>query len=83
MGRITIRLRCSNRGWLIMKRMIAYIRVGLLATWIVLAFVLLLLVQYAKVNVAVQSFVTALVWVYIISTFIVTGILGWLKKKNL
>lgn len=63
------------------KKMIANIRIGLLVTWFVLAVVLLLLIQYGRVNVDVQRFVTGLIWIYIFSVFVVIGVMEWLKKK--
>lgn len=63
------------------KKMIANIRIGLLITWILLAVALLLLIQYAKVNVEAQNFVTVLTWTYIFSAFVVTGVMVWLKRK--
>lgn len=65
-----------------MNKTIASIRIGLLATWLLLLAALLLLIQYAKVNVEAQDFVTMLTWVYIFSSFVVLGVVAWLKKKS-
>lgn len=64
------------------KKTIANIRTGLSITWILLAVVLLLLIQYAEVNVEAQGFVTVLTWVYIYSAFVVSGVIVWLKRKE-
>lgn len=63
------------------KKIIARIRIGLLVTWLVLAVILLLLIQYGRADVEVQRFVTRLIWVYIFSVFVVIGVMEWLKKK--
>lgn len=63
------------------KKMIAKIRIGLLVTWLALAVVLLLLIQYARVKVEMQRFVTGLIWIYLSSVFPVIGMMEWLKRK--
>lgn len=63
------------------KKRITTFRIAILAVWIVLAIALLLLVQYADIHSALQKSATILVWVYLFCSFLMAGILAWLKRK--
>ena len=65
------------------KRTAKRIRIGVEITWILILFVMLLLVQYAEVNIAAQNWVTILAKMYCGGSVIVIAILRWLKKREL